>query len=170
MRLLMSLLVTVVAACGSPGPSDPSSSSVSSACDARVERGVLPAWARAGFSEAEPIVPHVISRSGEFAAIIFGDPLSSPPSAGHNNKILWAAGPTSGSATARTSTSPAPVALQISAQQMVGETPVGEPVERRVEGGPGPSIVDLPDAGCWRLSLTWADRTDSLDLEYVRPN
>lgn len=161
MRFLTSLLVIfVVAACASPGPGDPSSSSVTSACDARVERGVLPAWARAGFSEAEPIVPHVIGRSSEVAAIIFGDPLSSPPSAGHTNKVLWVARQTSAS----------PTTLEISAQRMVGATPVGEPVERRVEGGPGPSTVDLPDAGCWRLTLTWANRTDSLDLGYVRPD
>ena len=98
------------------------------------------------------------ARSREVAAIIFGDPLSSPPSADHANKILWVARQVSASTT-----------LEIRAQRIVGATPVGEPVERRVDGGPGPSIVDLPDAGCWRLTLTWADRTDRLDLEYVRP-
>jgi hypothetical protein len=171
MRRLTSLLVIIiVAACSSNAPTGPSPSPFTLACEARVERGVLPAWARAGFSDAEPIMPHVISRSGEFAAILFGDPLTSPPSPSHNNKILWVAGPKSGSAPARPSASPGPTDLQISAQRMVGATPIGEPVERRVKGGPSPSIVDLPEAGCWRLSLTWADRTDSLDLEYVSPD
>jgi hypothetical protein len=52
---------------------------------------------------------------------------------------------------------------------MVGAAPVGAPEERQVEGGPGPSTIDLPDPGCWRLSLTWGGRTDTLDLEYVSP-
>jgi hypothetical protein len=37
---------------------------------------------------------------------------------------------------------------------------------RTVPGGPGPSIVDLPSAGCWRLTLAWPGHTDSLDLTY----
>ena len=57
--------------------------------------------------------------------------------------------------------------LDISAQQMDGAMAVGDPVKQSVAGGPGPSIVDLPAAGCWRFTVTWADRTDSLDLEYV---
>jgi hypothetical protein len=119
--------------------------------------GVLPTWARAGFSDPEPALPHVLSRSGDIVAILFGYPLSSPPRANIDNKILWVlqAGPTS------------PVA--ISAQRIDATIPVGAPVERRLDGGFGPSIVDLPDAGCWRLTLAFADRTDTIDLEYVRP-
>ena len=104
-------------------------------------------------------MPHAVGRSGEIAAILFGDPLSSPPSTEHTNKVLWVA---------REASTSAPT-LTISAQLMDGATPVGAAVERHVDGGPGPSIVDLPDPGCWRLTLTWGDRTDSLDLEYVRP-
>jgi len=102
-------------------------------------------------------LPHVTSRSGDIVAILFGYPLSAPPRANMNNKILWVlqAGPTS------------PVA--ISAQRMDAATRVGAPVERRLDGGFGPSIVDLPDAGCWRLTLTFVDRTDTIDLEYVLP-
>jgi len=33
-------------------------------------------------------------------------------------------------------------------------------------GGPGPSIVDVPAPGCWRLTLSWSARRDSLDLQY----
>jgi hypothetical protein len=28
-------------------------------------------------------------------------------------------------------------------------------------------MLDLPRPGCWRLTLTWADQKDTLDLEYV---
>jgi hypothetical protein len=59
-----------------------------------------------------------------------------------------------------------PSDLRISAQRMAGARAVGSRVVRVVQGGPGPSIVDLPRAGCWRLSLRWAGRTDELDLQY----
>jgi hypothetical protein len=45
-------------------------------------------------------------------------------------------------------------------------SPVGAPVTRKVSGGPGPSIVNLPSPGCWRLTLRWSGRADSLDLSY----
>jgi hypothetical protein len=167
MRSLIALVVLVtVSACGVPGPASPAPTTGASAgtaqtaaCDARIDRGVLPDWARAGFSEAEPKVAHVVGTLGEVAAILFGDPLSAPSSGDHANKILWVA--RRGSATASD--------LEISAQRMDGSELVGRPVERRVPGGPGPSTIDLPDAGCWRMTLRWADRTDSLDLEYHVP-
>lgn len=162
MRILAFLaLALTVTACGSTNPSHPSdaASLSASACDPQVDRGVLPVWARSGFTDPEPIMPHEIGRSGEIAAILFGDPLSSPPSTEHTNKILWVA---------RDGYASAP-RLMISAQRMNGPASVGAPVERQVDGGPGPSIVDLPDPGCWRLTLTWADQTDTLDLEYVGP-
>jgi len=101
-------------------------------------------------------MPYEVGRSGEIAAIVFGFPLLAPPSTVRSNKILWVSHQ---STTADR--------LDISAQQMDGATAVGNPVKQSVAGGPGPSIVDLPAAGCWRFTLTWADRTDSLDLEYA---
>ena len=154
-------LAVVVGACGTATPSQPavSSSPLVVACAAQVDRGVLPAWARAGFTDPEPKMPHAVGWSGKIAAVLFGDPLSSPPSTDHSNKILWV--PQLGYASAQ--------ALAISAQRMDGAVPVGAPVDRQVEGGPGPSIIDLPDPGCWRLTLAWAGWTDTLDLEYVAP-
>ena len=40
---------------------------------------------------------------------------------------------------------------------------------RRELGGAGPSIVDLPDPGCWRLTLRWGKHRDTIDLVYERP-
>jgi hypothetical protein len=91
--------------------------------------------------------------------ILFGDPLLSPPSATRANKILWVERPPFVSAPT----------LAISAQRMDGAASIGAAIERHVEGGPGPSIIDLPDPGCWRLTLNWAGNTDVLDLEYIRP-
>jgi hypothetical protein len=44
---------------------------------------------------------------------------------------------------------------------------VGAPVSRVLQGGPGPSFVNMPEPGCWRLSLHWSGRHDTLDLGYV---
>lgn len=126
------------------------------ACAASVEFGILPVWARAGFSDPRPRIAHVVGSAGRIAAILFGYPLLSPPSRVRANKILWVAQAT-----------PNPGSrLQISAQRMDGVRKVGPPVARRVGGGPGPSIINLPAAGCWRFTLRWSDHTDRLDLDY----
>lgn len=152
----LALLVAgvLVAACGQPAPV-PSPSPGGSACSPKVVTAVLPDWARAGFGDAAPTMPYEVGRSDEIAALVFGFPLLAPPSTIRNNKILWVMHhPTVADR------------LDISAQRMDGPTAVGSPVKQSVAGGPGPSIVDLPTAGCWRFTLSWGDQTDSLDLEY----
>jgi hypothetical protein len=161
-RILTLIVLAIVAtACGTIAPSHPLGSTPQAArtCAASVDRGVLPVWARSGFTDPQPVIPHSLGRSGEIMAILFGDPLLSPPGATHANKILWVTRPPFVSAPT----------LEISAQRMDGAALIGAATERHVDGGPGPSIIDLPDPGCWRLTLTWADKTDVLDLEYVRP-
>jgi hypothetical protein len=156
-RLLAVIGLLVSAGCGQMTPSP--SPALAIRCDGSPDRGVLPEWARAGFTDPQPVIPHVFSTSGDIVAILFGDPLSSPPSTGHSNKILWVSrdhDATSG--------------LTISAQRMDGTNPVGAPVEVRLDHFPGPSTVDLPGAGCWRLALNGPDWTDVLDLQYVAPS
>lgn len=147
------LTALVVAACGSSGPAP----NRVSACASQVKFGVLPTWARTGFSDPKPRMPYELGRSGDIAALVFGFPLLSPPPRTHNNKILWVSrvAPRPGSN------------LRIAAQRMEGGHPVGTPVSRSVIGGPGPSIIDLPASGCWRLTLRWSGRVDSLDLNYA---
>jgi hypothetical protein len=132
------------------------SQAASQACGSDVDMGVLPVWARGGFSEARPRAPHVVGRSGAIMAIVFGHPLRSPPAHDRNNKILWVA------RTAPTESS----TLYVRAQRMSGTTRIGAPVSRRVARGPGPSIIDVPAPGCWRFTLTWYGHSDSLDLRY----
>ena len=60
-------------------------------CLSRISFGVLPVWARAGFSDPQPRLPHVVGRAGRIAALVFGYPLLSPPSRVRANKILWVA-------------------------------------------------------------------------------
>lgn len=130
-------------------------------CRSSMHVGVLPVWARAGFSDPRPRVDHVLGRRDRIAAILFGtgNDLDSPPATGHNNKILWVS-------RGRTR---AGSRLTIQAQLMRGTERVGAAVTRTVPGGPGPSIVNLPTAGCWRLTLRWSGWTDQLDLTYLHP-
>jgi hypothetical protein len=116
---------------------------------AGVDRGVLPTWARTGFSDPEPRMPHVISRRGRLVAILFGDPLTAPPRPDRSNKILWVVRATSASGP-----------LRIRAWSN------GRSRTRVVESGPGPSIVDLP-AGCWTVQARWPGGRDELDLRYA---
>ena len=119
--------------------------------------GTPPRWSTRGCS-APPKVPHAVGRSSEIAAIAFGDPLVAPPSKMRSNKILWVS--------RRPFTTPSD--LLIRAQRMEGTHNVGRAMTRVVEGGPGPSIIDLPVPRCWRLTLSWSGRADTVDLRYGR--
>ncbi len=127
------------------------------ACSSRVLYGTLPVWARAGFSNPKPRMPHVLSASGKITAILWANPLLSPPPRDHSNKILWVARAADSSGSD----------LLISAQRMNGASKIGSPVARRLSGGPGPSIINMPAAGCWRFTLRWGGRRDAIDLRYV---
>jgi hypothetical protein len=137
------LALAALAGCGG-------SKNAAQACHADVQRGVLPEWARAGFSDSEPKMPHVLGHAGDITAILFGDPLASPPRPDRANKVLWVA-----RETPRTFTR-----LAITARQ--GDRTVTRKVDL------GPSYVDLPAPGCWRLTVTWAGHEDTLDLAYAK--
>lgn len=114
---------------------------------------VLPTWARDGFSDPEPEVPYVLSDDGRMAAILFG-PLQAPSAPDRNNKVLWVERPDSPG-----------LPLDIAAVRAGSD---GAVVHRHL-AGPGPSIVDLPQPGCWTLSLRWGEFRDTINLEYARP-
>ena len=129
-------------------------------CSPQVRNAVLPVWMRAGFNGPPPRMSYALGREGAIGAILFGAPLNAPPAQRKNNKILWVPRTLSKSV----------AALWILMQKMDGVRPVGAPVRRIVANGPGPSYVDAPSAGCWRLTLTWSGRHDTLDLAYVPPS
>ncbi|HET8757178.1 MAG TPA: hypothetical protein VFM58_14260 [Solirubrobacteraceae bacterium] len=139
------LALAVIAGCGG------SDDKQASAC--AVDKGVLPEWARTGFSDAEPKMPHVVGRGGDITAILFGYPLAAPPRPDDEaaNKVLWVARETPQTFTR----------LTITARQ--GDRTAKRTVDL------GPSYVNLPATGCWHLTLAWAGHEDSLDLEYVKP-
>jgi hypothetical protein len=127
-------------------------------CRSAVSTGALPAWARAGFFGPQPPrVPHVLGTHGRIVAILFGGTLHAPPSPDLRNKILWVS-PTGGEEP-----------LRIDATRADGRAHA----RRVIADGPGPSYVDLPSAGCWRLVLSWGaagTERDSLDLAYAPPS
>jgi hypothetical protein len=143
-------LVVVVAAVGGIAVARGGGSQAGS-CQA-VDSGVLPEWARAGFSEKEPRIAHVIGRDDRLAAIFFG-PLTAPPRKDEGNKILWVSREPQN----------APSDLKLTATHLGSD----ETVRRTVPRGPGPSGIDMPKPGCWRVHAKWADQQDDLDLTYT---
>ncbi|WP_197025305.1 hypothetical protein [Nocardioides sp. URHA0032] len=132
---------------------EPTTTTPGASCADPVPTRVLPDWARTGFTDPRPRMPYVLGDGGDIAAILFAQPLTAPPSADHNNKILWVSPVADGSS------------LRITATLADGSATA----TRVVDGGPGPSIIDLPRTGCWHLTLQWAGRTDTMDLAYVAP-
>lgn len=129
-------------------------------CSPQVHHGVLPVWMRGGFGVgARPRIPYVIGRHGVIGGVLFAHPLNAPPARDKNNKILWVP--------RHLSKSVAPMWIKL--QKMDGTELVGAPIRRVITNGPGPSYVDAPSAGCWRLTLTWSGRKDTLDLDYLPP-
>jgi hypothetical protein len=118
----------------------------SSGCAGNVSTDILPAWARDGFSAAGLHTPHVFSTKGDIVGILFV-PLRAHQPAGTNNKILWVAKDGYG-------------ALHITAELDGSQTTATRTVDL------GPSIVDLPAAGCWQLTLTWPGHSDTMALQY----
>jgi hypothetical protein len=149
------LVLVLVAGCAagdvpaqSPSPTRAAPGPARTGCVSAVEKGPLPEWARAGFS-GDSSMPHVTGDHGEIVAALFGYPLAVSRPDGSANKILWVAKTPGSNAT-----------LVIEAK-LDGSSLTAS---RRV--GLGPSIVDLPRPGCWHLTLTWSDHTDTMDLVY----
>ncbi|NMO51872.1 hypothetical protein HH310_11790 [Actinoplanes sp. TBRC 11911] len=123
------------------------------ACGSPVSTDALPTWARTGFSWDGSGMQHVFGARGEIVAILFGAPLRSPSPPDHGNKILWV------------SRQPVELGDRLEISGVLAGT--GLRAAQTVQGGPGPSIVDLPKPGCWRFTLSWSGRTDTLDLVYA---
>ncbi|WBB68485.1 hypothetical protein [Micromonospora sp. WMMD812] len=131
--------------------------SATTGCGSRIETGTLPDWADEGFS-GDARIAHVFGAKGDIVAVLFAHPLRQNRTDGSNNKILWVA-----RSVATPSTSTESGALAITATLDGTDTRV----TREVSGGPGPSIIDMPRAGCWHLDLRWPGGTDTMDLVYA---
>lgn len=140
---------------GTTAASATTSESAGQGCRADYTPSALPTWAAAGFTPPTQPMPHVLSDGGDIVAILWAahDSLVAPPAADRNNKILWVPRVSS------------PVGAPLEIHATLNGT--GQTATRTVDGGPGPSIVDLPSPGCWSIDLTWGDHHDHLELEYV---
>ncbi len=128
-------------------------------CASAVVYSPLPAWARSGFSPPSQAMPHVLGSHGDIVAVLWArpDPLVTPTPPDRSNKILWVSKlPDSGGSS-----------LEITARQLIGGTAVGAVQRRTVAGGPGPSTIDMPAAGCWQFTLRWSGHLDTVDLPYA---
>jgi hypothetical protein len=118
----------------------------SSACSGNVATSSLPTWARDGFSPSNQRVPHVLSDRGQIVGILFVT-LRAHQAPGTNNKILWVAKDGYGT-------------LGITARLEGSDRTATRTVDL------GPSFVDLPARGCWRMTLTWSGHRDTIAFRY----
>jgi hypothetical protein len=142
----------------SPDPADVDGSAThradSLSCARSVEVGPLPTWARAGFTPPGQSVPHLTGAAGDIVGVVFGDPLEAPPPTDHQNKILWV------SRVAAGGDPDLKIRASLGGADLV--------VHRRVVGGAGPSVIDMPRAGCWSFQLAWSRFRDRLTVPYSR--
>jgi hypothetical protein len=150
--LAAAVAALMLAGCTAPADHPAAVPSPARACGSPVRTDALPSWARTGFSWDGSGMNHVYGDRGDIVAILFGSPLRSPPAEDHGNKILWV------------SRQPVESPDQLEVTGVLDGT--AERASQTVQGGPGPSIVDLPRPGCWRLTLSWSGRTDTMDLIY----
>lgn len=125
------------------GPAEPST------C-APLQTGTPPEWAQGGFT-GNGYPPFATSSSGEVIAFVFANPLSAPPEANRNNKILWVQH--NGHATG------AQVTARLEGTDRVTHLRLSD----------GPSIVDMPAAGCWHLEWSVAGKHDYINLRWIKP-
>jgi hypothetical protein len=131
----------------SPSPTRAVAGTARTGCGSPVDMGPLPEWARAGFS-GDSSMPHVLGDKGDIVAAMFGYPLAVSRPDGSANKILWVS------------------KLGPYGELVIDAKLDGSSVTASRRVGLGPSIVDLPQPGCWHLTLTWSDHTDTMDLVY----
>ena len=155
--MVLGLPATLAAACSAPAPPPPSTTPAvpgpaapsAAGCAADVAPAPLPGWARAGFSPPDQAVPFVVGERGTILGVLFGQPLSAPAAPDRGNKILWV------------TRDPHPAGPLTITAALDGAVTTLEMPE-----GPGPSLVDLPTPGCWRLTLAWPDHTDRVAVAY----
>jgi hypothetical protein len=166
MRRLVAVVIVslAVGACGSTRPvhhATPGPTPVAGGCGATsLHRGTLPGWAEPSYSASgsrSTPWPYGVARNGTAVAVVFGFPLRAGTPANRTNKVLWIVRlPRNGSP------------LTVTARPMRGAGPSVH-ASWPADSGPGeiyPSYLNVPHAGCWRVTLSWAHHSDSIDLHY----
>ncbi len=154
---------TPAIASGSPAPADrfdpaAAAQTAPGGCGAtKVYLGGVPPAIQAAAGYAAPVgLRYAIADDGSAAGFLFADQLRATA----KPKILWVMHvPRAGEP------------LLIDAHPVGAATPVVS-LKEPPDSAPGeiyPSIVDVPFAGCWVLTLRWAGHTATLALEYAAP-
>jgi len=115
--------------------------------------GHKPTWA-----STAPDIPWVADPTGMIAGFLFADPLRHGHPENPANKVLWVVnGPRNGS----------PLRVEL---RPIGEATPVVTDSFPADSFPGeiyPSIVEVPSAGCWHATFSWAGHTAELDLSFV---
>jgi hypothetical protein len=123
-----------------------------------VVKGQVPPWVdEAGAHNNPDSAPYFITVPANAAGFIFGYPLRAGHPESPSNKILWVVG------LARNGS-----ALEITGYPVGATTPTVDVVQP-ANSGPGeiyPSIVDVPQPGCWHFDLAWAGHNAAVELVY----
>jgi hypothetical protein len=120
--------------------------------------GAQPQWLDdAGAHNNPNSVPYVVATPPIAAGFIFGYPLTAGRT-NPNNKILWVVGQPRNSSNLELRVHP------VNATQPVVVDSI------KPDSGPGqiyPSILDMPQSGCWHFELRWAGHEATVDLRYA---
>ena len=143
---LAAVVVIVSLVAGTGSRRHPTSPAAGLSCRGAVVTSALPTWARAGFSPGAVVNPHVSGTNDRIIGVLFTDPLRAPAAPGRSNKVLWVA--------RKHGSEPLRITARLAGTSLTATSTVA--------GGPGPSILDLPRAGCWQLTLTWSGQRDTL--------
>lgn len=122
------------------GPSAPVRTFAGGCAGTVLTDALPPTWAQGGWNQPKApwVVPWARGGGGDAVAYLFATQLvagSSPRVNGTNNKVLWVA-------------KGDPPNFVVDAHPLGADQPV-------VTIAGGPSIVDLPTAGCWTFRLHW---------------
>lgn len=123
----------------------------------QILKGSAPLWVHrlAGTSTYVDIVPYVLATPPAAAGFLYGYPLRAGHSTDRNNKILWLVnlGPRAG-------------ALNISAHLIGANVPAVSTGAAFIPSGDAPSIIDMPEPGCWEFDLSWSGHEATVDIAY----
>jgi len=123
-------------------------------------KGPIPVWLdQAAGNNTPTFLPYAIASPATAGAFIFGYPLLAGHPTEPANKILWVV---------RTPRQGGPLIID---GHPLGLTAPVVHETRSADSSPGeiyPSAVDVPSAGCWHFTLTWATGRAEVDLEYVK--
>jgi hypothetical protein len=139
-------------------PSDlPGATRLSGGCGATpIYQGGIPAWLEEAGAHNNPgQTPYVVASPEVAAGFLFANPLRAGKPENPANKILWVTRTVNRGA------------LSVVAHPIGSSSPVVN--AEAMPASPGyiyPSIIDVPSAGCWRISLSWEGNHADLDLQY----